>query len=181
MRIRLWRWTSVGWAVSTGETTAWAKKSTTASGAIPLVGKLVEGVNQTAFARWRTGQIVGATAPDMVLVLGDVGQLQEIAEGANDGLRRVARQRVEEGGELGAGAQIAITGKTNRRLADALDKLKNGFAFLLAHRIAEDTAKVSDVVAEGFVLVIIERVWGHLVLSDEEYGGVRNSSKLFGH
>jgi hypothetical protein len=40
---------------------------------------------------------------------------------------------------------------------------------------------VSDVVAEGFVLVIIERAWGHLVLSDEEYGGVRNSSKLFGH
>ena len=54
------------------------------------VGKLVEGMNEAAFARWRTRQIVGAPAPDMVLVLGDVGQLQEIAEGADDGLRRVA-------------------------------------------------------------------------------------------
>ena len=33
----------------------------------------IEGKNQAAFARRRTGQIVGATATDVVLVLGDVG------------------------------------------------------------------------------------------------------------
>ena len=43
---------------------------------------------------------MGATATDVVLVLGDVGQLQEVAEGADYGLSRVARQRVEQGGEF---------------------------------------------------------------------------------
>jgi hypothetical protein len=60
-------------------------------------------MDQAAFARRRAGQVVGAAAADVVLVLGDVGQLQEVAEGADDDLRRVARQRVEQTGQFGAG------------------------------------------------------------------------------
>ena len=111
-------------------------------------------MDKAAFARRRTGQIVGAPAPDMVLVLGDVGQLQEIAEGADDGLRRVARQRIEEGSEFGAGGRIALPGEAHGGLADALDNFENLITFLLTHGVAERPAKEPDVGAEGFVLLL---------------------------
>ena len=37
------------------------------------LGEAVEGVDEAAFARRRTRQVMGAPAPDVVLVLGDVG------------------------------------------------------------------------------------------------------------
>ena len=74
---------------------------------------------------------------------------------------RVARQRVEQCGKFGAGGRIAIAGEAYRRLADTLDDFEGGIAFLLANRIAEDAAKQADVVAEGFVLLEIERAGLH--------------------
>ena len=117
----------------------------------------IEGKNQAAFARRRAGQVVSAAPADVVLVLGDVGQLQEVAEGADDGLGGVARQRVEQAGQFIAGGRIAVAGEAYGGLSDALDNLKDCLAFLFADRIAEDAAEQADVVAEGFVLVAVER------------------------
>jgi GNAT superfamily N-acetyltransferase len=52
------------------------------------VERALERVRQAALARCRAGDQVRARAPDVVLVLGDVGQVGEIAEGAHhlDGL-----------------------------------------------------------------------------------------------
>ena len=83
---------------------------------------------------------MGTAAADVVFVLGDVGQLQEIGKGADDGLRRIARQGVEQAGKLGTGGRVAVAGEADRRLADALDNVEDGVAFLLADGVAENAA-----------------------------------------
>ena len=109
--------------------------------------------------------MVGGAPANMVLILGNIGQLQEVAEGADHGLRRVARQWVEQGGEFGtrglARFGVAIAGKAYCRLAHTLDNVKNRIPLLLAYRIAEDAAEEADVVAERFVLVGVERCQMH--------------------
>ncbi len=121
----------------------------------------IEGVDQAAFARRRTGQVVGAAAADVVFVFRDVGQLQEVAEGADDRLGDIARQRVEQGGQFGPGGGVAVAGEADGCLANALDNVENRFAFLFADRVAKQAAKQADVGAEGFFLAAIERVCGH--------------------
>ena len=103
-------------------------------------------------------ELLRAAAPDVVLVFGDVGQLQKVGKGTHHGLRRVARQGVEQGGQLGPGGGIAVAGEADGRLAYTLDDLKGGIALLFTDRITQDAAKEADVVAKGFVLVGIERV-----------------------
>ena len=48
------------------------------------LGGALEGVGQRARTRLRLHPHMGAVAADMVLVLGDIGQVREIAEGAHD-------------------------------------------------------------------------------------------------
>lgn len=123
---------------------------------------------------------MGATPADVVLVFGDIGQLQEVAEGADDSLGGVARQRIEQGCEFVAGRRVAVAGKTDGGLTDALDKFKNGVTFLLTNRVAKNSTQQADVVAKGFVFVV-ECVLLHcLVLSDQKYGGVGDAGDLFG-
>ena len=125
------------------------------------VGKPVEGMDETALARRRVGQIMGAAAPDMVLVLGDVGQLQEVAERTDDSLRRIARQWVEQCSEFGAGSRVALPRKAHSRLAHTLDDVEDCFAFLFAHGVAEDAAEKTDIRPQGFVFVAVGRIQRH--------------------
>ncbi len=55
----------------------------------------LEGVGQRARPRLRFHPHMGAVAADMVLVLGDVGEMREIAEGAHDAQRLVVVEAVE--------------------------------------------------------------------------------------
>ena len=55
----------------------------------------------------------------MMQVLGDVGQLGEVAEGADYDDGRRGRQHIERGFQLGARLGIAVTTKTDGRLPDA--------------------------------------------------------------
>ena len=81
--------------------------------------------------------------------------MQEVAEGTDDGLRRVARQRVEEGGEFGAGGGVAVAGEAHGGLADALDDREDCIPFLFAHGIAENPAEKPDVGVQRLVLVAV--------------------------
>jgi hypothetical protein len=67
-----------------------------------------------------------ATA-DMVFIFCNICQLQEVAEGANYGLRSIARKRVKQGSEFGPGvfAVVAITGKADGSLPYTLDNFEN--------------------------------------------------------
>jgi hypothetical protein len=110
-------------------------------------------VDQAAFARRRTGQVVGAAAADVVFVFGDVGQLQEVAEGADDRLGDIAAAG-RAGGQFGPGGGVAVAGEADGCLANALDNVENRFAFLFADRVAKHAAKQADVGAEGSSLLL---------------------------
>jgi hypothetical protein len=126
-----------------------------------VLGQAVEGMDETAFARRRAGQIVGAAAADVVLVLGDVGQLQEVAEGA-DNACVVSR----DSGSSRAASSARAPGSPSRAkryggLADALDDREDFLPFLLADGIAEDPAEKPDVGAQRFFLVAVRGVLRH--------------------
>ena len=52
----------------------------------------------------RSGPHMGAVAADVVLVLGDVGEMRKIAEGAHDGERLLVVETVQDRGQLAARA-----------------------------------------------------------------------------
>jgi hypothetical protein len=158
LRIRLWRCTSVGWAVSTGHQGV-GEEIGDGCRRYPGGSQRIEGVDQAAFARRRTGQVVGAAAADVVFVFRDVGQLQEVAEGADDRLGDIARQRVEQGGQF---ARRRSPSRAKRmavwRTRSTMSKTASPSC---SRTVSPNAAKQADVVAEGFFLAAIERVCGH--------------------
>jgi hypothetical protein len=83
-----------------------------------------------------------------VLVLGDVGEMREIAERAHHLDRAVVRQAVEGGLELAARRGIALAAECDRDLADALDRGKRRLALLLADGVAEHPPDQADIVSQ---------------------------------
>ena len=124
-------------------------------GADAQFARMLEGVAEGARARRRAAHDVGAVAADVVLVLGDIGQMREIAEGAHDRERLVVVEAVERGGELAPRAALVVAMEADRGLPDSLDNHVNVGAFLLAHGVAEDAAEQADVVAQRGVLFIV--------------------------
>ena len=88
-----------------------------------------------------------------MLVLGDVGEMREEAEGADELQRLVAGQRVQRVFELVARGAVLVAAEPDRALPDALDRGKGGVAVLLTHRVAKDPAEEPDVLAQRQVLV----------------------------
>ena len=86
----LLRWTSVGCAVSTGLTSASANHAASRAGVDALRGDAIERVGDAPPLRRRAGERVRAPAPVLVDVLGDVREVREVAERAND-MQRLAR------------------------------------------------------------------------------------------
>ena len=119
-----------------------------------VMAKVMEGVGERARARRGAGRHMGAIAADVMLVLGDVGQMREIAEGPHDRERLVGRQAVEGRFELAPGAGLVVAMEADRGLADVLDEPEGLLALLLAHRVAENAAEQADVVAQRLVLVV---------------------------
>ena len=107
---------------------------------------------------------MGAVAADVMLVFGDVGEMREIAVGANDRERLIGAKAVERRLELTPGGDLIVAMEPDRGPADLLDQLEDLFAFLLAHRVAEDSAEQADVVAERHILIrLFRRLVGHAV------------------
>ena len=95
---------------------------------------------ETAFQEHRTSARVEAPAPNVVLIFGDVSQMQEIAEGTDDRNHRVARQFVEHRFELGARGRVELARRVlvqrDGGLPDAFDGGEDVFALLFAHGVA---------------------------------------------
>ncbi len=111
-------------------------------------------IGHRARRRRRLGDGVGPRAADVVLVLGDVGEVREMAEGADDA----------DGLVLSAGrswlacsscraASSASRWNSTAGPADVLDQLEHGIAFLVAHRFAENAPEQPRVVAQRHVLL----------------------------
>ena len=92
----LLRWTSVGCAVSTGLTSAWPNHSGDGVGRHPPSRELRHASATLAALRRRTRERVRAAAPVLVDVLGDVGEVREVAERAHDVERLADRQTVQQ-------------------------------------------------------------------------------------
>ena len=126
--------------------------------------RVLERIGERARARRGAGLHVGAVAPDVVLVLGDVGEMGEVAEGAHDRERLIGGETVERRLELAPGAGLVVAMEADRRLPDLLDERVGLLALLLAHRVAEDAPEQAYVVAQRPVLfgVVVEaRVNSH--------------------
>ena len=94
----------------------------------------------------------GAPA-QVVPVLGDVGQVREVAEGADHADGVLAAQAREQPVEVAPGALVALQPVGDRELADPLDELVRCVAFLLADHVAEDAPEQTDVVDQRLVLL----------------------------
>ena len=94
------------------------------------------------------GGAAGAHLADVVLVLGNVGEVREIAEGADDPHRVGGRHAVEDLFELAAGEPVLVAVEPDRGLPDALDQVEHVGALLVAHGVAEDAPEQADVVPQ---------------------------------
>lgn len=92
--------------------------------------------------------LAGAHLADVVLVLGDVGEVGKVAEGTDDPHRLRSRHAVEDLLELAAGNPILVAVKPDRGLPDALDQIEHVCALLVAHRVAQDASEQADIVAQ---------------------------------
>jgi hypothetical protein len=102
---------------------------------------------------------VRSPATDVVLVLGDIGQMQEIGEGADDRQHRVAWQLGEDSLQLGARVFVEITIEAHRILADTFDDVEDLATLLLTDGVAENPAQQPNVLAQGKVLVGFGGAW----------------------
>ena len=124
------------------------------------LARALKGVSQRAGTRRGAGDRVRAVAADVMLILGDVGEMREIAVGAHDRERLVGAQAVQRRLKLAPRGDLVVAMEADRSPADLLDQLEDLFALLLAHRVAEDSAEQADVVAQGDVLVGVVREGG---------------------
>ena len=83
----------------------------------------------------------------MVLIFGDIGEMREETERADELQCLARRQAVQRLRELATCCDILVAAEAHRALANALDDVKHGLAALLTHRVAEDAAEQPDVFA----------------------------------
>ena len=113
-------------------------------GAVVGLVQALEGHRQRAFlVLART--FMHRAAAHVVLVFGDVGQMAEVAEGADHAHRLVAGKVLQQPVEHPSGAGIGLQPVGHRKLAHALDQLEGFLAFLLADHVAKDAAEHADV------------------------------------
>src|SRR5262249_34842303 len=104
-------------------------------------------------ARCSVRHCVCPGATDVVLVLGDVGQMREIAKRADDPDGLVLGEAADDRLEFLTRRRFGVAMEPQRGLADALDNSEDLIAFLGADGFAEDTTKKPYVVAQRRVLV----------------------------
>ncbi len=113
----------------------------------------VERVGHRALSRRRLGHGVGTGAADVMLVLGEVGEMREIAESPDDAQRLVGRQATHDRLQFLPGGLVGIAVELHPRAPYAFDELEHGVAFVDPHRVAQDAPEQPDVVAQREVLL----------------------------
>ena len=103
---------------------------------------------------------LGPHLADVVLVLGDVGEVGEIAEGAHDPQGLADRHAVEDQFQFAPGRLVVVAMEPDRGLPDAFDQVEHVGPLLVAHGVAEDAAEQADIVAQARVFFERLRVFG---------------------
>ena len=93
--------------------------------------------------------LIGAAPPHAVMLLGDVGEVQEVGEAARDRQRRLDRHGAQLGGQrLEAVSESPPTARALGQRPDALDALEERLPLLPPQRLAEQLAEQPHVVAQ---------------------------------
>ena len=83
-----------------------------------------------------------------MLILGDIGEVREEAEGANNLQRFLRFQRVQSCFKIASRGEILVSAEADRVLPNVLDGVVDYFAAMLAYRVAEDAAEQPDILAK---------------------------------
>ena len=114
-------------------------------------------MREAAFGRRVAGDFGLAPTPAAVNVLGEIGEVREVAERTHDAHGLFARQAVEGAFQFAPRGDVVLPAEGHRTLPHALDQLERGRALLITHRVAEQAPEQPDVVAQravGFVVSV---------------------------
>ena len=96
---------------------------------------------------------MSASAVDMVLILGNIGEVREEAEGADD-LQCVVRwEAIQRRRKLAAGRGILIAAEADRVVPDLLDGVEHSLPALLAYCVTEDASEQADIATQRQIFV----------------------------
>jgi len=113
-------------------------------GANAFVGEPLEGHGKRSFLQIASAFMRLATA-DMMPIFGDIGQMREVAEGANHRHHLIDREVLQKTIECLAGRRIALETVGDRELADPLDQVEGLLAFLFSDHIPQQTTEEANI------------------------------------
>ena len=103
-------------------------------------------------ARRRPGEGLRARSAKVMLVLGDVGEVREVAERPYDLHGLTVRQIVQDGLQRAPRRLVIVAMEADRRLPNAFDDIEDRFSLLFSDSVAKNTAEQPDVVPQRPVL-----------------------------
>jgi hypothetical protein len=103
-------------------------------------------------ARRRPGEGMRARSANVMLVLGDVGEVREVAERPYDLHGLTGRQIVQDGLQRVPRRLVVVAMEADRRLPNASDDIEDRFSLLFSDSVAKNTAEQPDVVPQRPVL-----------------------------
>ena len=115
-------------------------------------------LRQHAGRRRAAGRRARPHLPDVVLILGDVGQMREIAEGAHDAQGLADRHAVEDQLELAPRRLVVVAVEPDRGLPDAFDQVEHVGALLVAHGVAENAPEQPDIGPQPGILGVFDAI-----------------------
>ena len=103
-------------------------------------------------ARRCPGEGMRARSANVMLVLGDVGEMREVAERPYDLYRLTGRQSVQDSLQRVPRRLVIVAMEADRRLPNAFDGIEDRFSLLFSDSVAKNTAEQPDVVPQRPVL-----------------------------
>ena len=117
------------------------------------VARAADRMSDGSGTRRCTGERVRPCSANMMLILGNVGEMGEVTERPHDPHRLSGRQIVQERLQRVASGFVVVAMEANRQLPNTLDDVEDRLSFALANGVAENSAEQPDVVTQGPVLV----------------------------
>ncbi len=99
------------------------------------------------------GALVQRAPPDVMAVLGKIGEVAEIGECADHADCLLSRERLQQRLQCAVRLMIGVAAECDRQLADALHQFESCSALLLADGVAQDAPQQPDVFAQRSFVV----------------------------
>ena len=113
-------------------------------GAVVGVVQALERHRQRAVLQVALALVVRAT-PHVLAILGDVGQVREVAERPDDAHGLVGGEVLQQAIQHSPGAGVLVDAVGHRQLAHAFDQIEGGQSFLFPNDLAQQPSEQADV------------------------------------